>query len=170
MSESTDRSGLGGVFRELNRLVERLGELSDKDIDVNRTVRFGGEDSDTKGVFGLRFRTGVGQDGRPRTSAQPFGNVRTGGGDEVVVEETRAPVVDVYDESDHVLIVAEMPGVEAGDVAIEVHDDVITVAAASGAHRFRTELLLPYDVDPAPKTVTANHGIIHIELQRQSET
>lgn len=178
MSESTKGTGLGGVFRELSRLVERLGDLSDNDVDLSRTARFGGEDGETKGVFGLRFRTGVAQDSRARPSAQPFGNDRSAvwtedrvndrAGDEVVVEETREPVVDVYDEGDHVLIVAEMPGVEAMDVALEVHDDVITVGAASGSRRFRTEVLLPYAVDPTSQEVTANHGIVHIQLQRQS--
>ena len=48
---------------------------------------------------------------------EPFGNVRkderTG---RATVREVMEPPVDVFEEADHVLVVAEMPGVGAEDV------------------------------------------------------
>lgn len=164
MSDSKGSSGLGGLFRELNSLVEKLGDAANESRDINRTVRFGDEESKMSGVFGIQFRTGITRDGESRVSAQPFGNVRTDDGDEVVVEETREPVADVYDEGDHVLVVAEMPGVDAGDVSVEVDGDVLTLAAASDGHRYRKEVLLPYPARPEPESVEAKHGIVRITL------
>lgn len=164
MSDSNKSSGLGGLFRELNSLVERLGEAANESRDINRTIRFGDDDSEMSGVFGIQFRTGITRDGTSNVSAQPFGNVRTDDGDEVVVEETREPVADVYDEGEHVLVVAEMPGVDAGDVSVEVDGDVLTLAAASDGHRYRKELLLPHLVRTEPASTEAKHGIVRITL------
>ncbi len=167
MSDSNRSSGLGGLVQELNSLFERLGEAANKSRDINRIVRFGDEDSEMSGVFGIQFRTGITRDGESRVSAQPFGDVRTedgntDDGNEVVVEETREPAADVYDEGEHVLIVAEMPGVDADDVSVEVDDDILTFAATSGRHRYRKELLLPYPVHPVPASTEAKHGIVRI--------
>ena len=69
-----------------------------------------------------------------------------------VVEEIREPVVDLFEEKDHLLIVAEMPGISAADVQLEVKDDVLTIMAAKGDKKYRKEVLLPgsYPKENAP--------------------
>ena len=41
-----------------------------------------------------------------------------------MVHELREPLVDVFEEEDHVLIVAEMPGIEGEDVQVEVRNNI----------------------------------------------
>ena len=40
-----------------------------------------------------------------------------------MVEDIREPLVDVYDEDDHVLVLAEIPGVSKKDVQLELAGD-----------------------------------------------
>ena len=72
---------------------------------------------DVKGVYGFSVKVGLGDKGDKEVKVEPFGNVRrddkTG---ETVVQEIREPVVDVFEEKDHTLVVAEMPGVSTKDV------------------------------------------------------
>jgi HSP20 family molecular chaperone IbpA len=63
-----------------------------------------------------------------------------------VVEETREPMVDVFDEGDHLLLVAELPGVEAKDIHYEIEDDVLSLSAVRGERKYRKEVLLPAPV------------------------
>ena len=57
---------------------------------------------------------------------EPFGNVakdaKTG---RATVHEVIEPPVDVFEEADHVLVVAELPGVSDEDIKLELRDDVL---------------------------------------------
>lgn len=160
---------LSDLFSTLNRLAEKLGELADDDGGVDKTVRFGKDGDRFNGVFGLHVRTGVDRSSGPSSTpgsgvtVEPFGNVRTDADTgEVVVEETREPVVDVYDEDDHVRIVAEMPGVTAEDVSFAADGDVGVLEAATDRHRYRKDLLLPHPVDASGVTIRAANGIVDV--------
>ena len=167
MSDNEKRSGLGlgGVFKELNTLVDRLGKLAQEGGEFKRTARFGDDDGDgPSGVFGIHVRTGIGREG---VSVEPFGNVRMGEDEtddagDVVVDDVREPMVDVYDEDDHILVVAEMPGVGPDNLTVQTEGDVMTLEAETDRQRYRKELLLPRTVDPDSVTVRANNGIVEV--------
>ena len=94
-----------------------------------------------KGIYGFTVKVGLGDDG---PHVEPFGNIRRDQeSGRTVVQEVSEPVVDVFEESDHVLVVAEMPGVGPEDVKIEVEDDLLTISAENGDKKYRKEVLLP---------------------------
>ena len=97
-------------------------------------------------------------------TVEPFGNIKVDrhAREGVVVAEVREPAVDVLEESDHLLIVAEMPGVGAADVKLEVHDDVLTLSAAAGDKKYRKEVLLPKSCPRERMTLSCNNGIVRI--------
>ena len=111
-----EESGFGGVFKGLADLIEKLGDLADKGEALKK-----GEGElhhrDVKGVYGFSVKVGLGEKGDKEVKVEPFGNIRQDekSGD-TVVQEVREPVVDVFEEEDHVLVVAEMPGISAEDV------------------------------------------------------
>ena len=108
-SESGIDSGLGGILKGLGELVEKLGELSESGEEVSRTGEIHGSGKELKGIYGFTIKSGLGGDG-PRI--EPFGNIRKDReSGRSVVQEVREPVVDLFEEEDHVSIVAEMPGI-----------------------------------------------------------
>jgi HSP20 family protein len=172
MSNDSPPNSLGGLLSNLTRLVEKLDEAAEDGVDVERKVEFGSGEDSLNGVFGLHIRSGVGKpgDGDAReVTVEPFGNVReddtTGS---VVVEEVREPVTDVYDEGDCVRIVAEMPGVTAEDVILDVDGDVCVLKADTDRHRYQKEMHLPQPVAPKPTSIRASNGIVDVELTAQS--
>jgi HSP20 family protein len=118
-----------------------------------------------KGIYGFTVKVGLGDD-RPRV--EPFGNIRKDReSGHTVVQEVREPVVDVFEEDDHVLVVAEMPGVSVEDVKITVEDDLLTISAERGDKKYRKEVLLPGQLQPARRSqVACNNGVVEIKCMR----
>lgn len=160
-SESGIDSGLGGILKGLGELVEKLGELSESGEEVSRTGEIHGAGKELKGIYGFTIKSGLGGDG-PRI--EPFGNIRKDReSGRSVVQEVREPVVDLFEEEDHVLIVAEMPGISLDDVQIAVEDDLLTITAAHGEKKYRKEVLLPASFAREKMQITCNQGVVEIK-------
>ena len=147
----------------LSELLEKLQDLAEKGEELSHAGRFGDRRGDSEAVYGFRVKVGLG--GR-EVRAQPFGNVRrdeeTG---EAVVHEVSEPPVDVFEEVDAMLVVAEMPGIATEDVELHVHGDVLTISAERGAKRYRKEVLLPKPCSRDRMSVACNNGILEIRCR-----
>lgn len=164
-------SGVGHLFRELENALETLGDLAEEGQSWSKTTSLGSEDSDLQGVFDMNVRTGEAvRKGHPRTPSPsadaPQSEDSPSATDqssdrEVPVEERREPDVDVFDEGDHVLIIAEMPGVTRDQVDLQIDGDVLAVEASTADRTYATEVLLPQEVS-SPSEVQANNGIVKI--------
>ncbi len=98
---------------------------------------------------------------------EPFGNVRRDEkSGETVVQEIREPVVDVFEEKDHTLVVAEMPGISTKDVTLTVKDDLLTIYAEKRDKKYRKEILLPRSYPREKMKMTCNNGILEIKCVR----
>lgn len=153
--------GLGGVFEGLEALLKLAETLSQQGGETRREQEFttpGG----ARGVFGFNVKFGIG-------GAQPvveaFGNVHpTDEG--LVVSETREPLVDVFDEGDEVLVVAEMPGVAEGDIHVGVSGDVLEVGAKTGRRSYEREVVLPAPVLSEPLQRTYQNGCLELRFRK----
>jgi HSP20 family protein len=159
---SDEETGYGGVFKGLADLIGKLGDLAEKGEQLKKSGEF--THQDMKGVYGFSVKMGLGEKGEQGVKVEPFGNVRrdeTSG--ETVVQEIREPVVDVFEEKDHVLVVAEMPGVSTKDVKLEVKDDLLTIYAEKKDKKYRKEILLPRSYPQDKMKMTCNNGILEIK-------
>jgi HSP20 family protein len=86
-----------------------------------------------------------------------------------VVEETREPLVDVFDDAEGIQIVAEMPGVAQRDIEVDVRGDIVAIAAISGARKYQKELLLSRVVQPEDMSWTYQNGILEIVIKTTAE-
>ena len=163
MSEKKEGLGFAGILKGVTDLVGKLGELADKGEELSKsgTIDFGGKEKDMKGVYGFSVKVGLGGDG---VKVEPFGNIRK---DEVsgepAVQEISEPVVDLFEEKDHILIVAEMPGISTADVQLDVEDDLLILYAEKGEKKYRKEILLPKSYSREKMQITANNGIVEIK-------
>jgi HSP20 family protein len=152
--------GFGGVLHGLADLIEKLGELAEKGTELSKTGQFGSEKG-ASGVYGFSVKVGLGGQG---LKVEPFGNI---GKDKAtgksVVQETREPMVDVFEETDHTLVVAEMPGINSADARVEVQDDVLTISAESEDRKYRKEVLLPRAYPREKMEISCSNGILKIK-------
>jgi HSP20 family protein len=163
-SEGGFELGLGGILKGLGDLVEKLGDLGRTGEQLSRTGEIHGPGKEVKGIYGFTVKVGLGDD-RPRV--EPFGNIRQDReSGRTVVQEVREPVVDVFEEKDHILVVAEMPGISVENVQITVEDDLLTISAEGGDKKYRKEVLLPASSTREKTQVTCNNGVVEIKCMR----
>jgi len=156
--------GLNGFLEGLSTFIEKLERLAEKGEALRESGEIRGRDGNLKGVYGFSIKVGLGQ---KDLQVEPFGNVRedkqTG---MPVVTEEREPMVDVMDEENHVLVIAEMPGVSEEDVKLEIHADVLTVTAERGEKKYRKEVLLPRSFSTEQMAYTCRNGLLEVKLQK----
>jgi HSP20 family protein len=156
--------GFGGILKGLSDLVEKLDGLSESGGNLSKTGEIRGDGQQVKGIYGFTVKVGLGDD-QPRV--EPFGNLRQDSkSGHTVVQEVREPVVDVFEEDSHVLVVAEMPGISAADVHIDVDGDLLTVTAERGDKKYRKEVLLPESISREKMQITCNNGVVEIRCPR----
>lgn len=161
--EATVELGFGGLFKGLGSFIDLLGEMIEKgEEQIVRTGEFRvkGLGEKARGVYGVSVRMGIG--GRPHV--ERFGNIRTTEeGPEVV--EVREPLVDVFDEGEEIVIVAELPGVGEGEVRTEVQDDIFSLETV-GDRKYAKEILLRQRVDAATLRRSYKNGILEVRLKK----
>lgn len=163
-SEAGVGLGLGGILKGLGDIFEKLNELGETGREMSKTGEIRGSGKDVKGIYGFTVKVGLGED-KPRI--EPFGNIRKDAkSGRTVVQEMREPVVDVFEELDHVLVVAEMPGISADNVQLAVEDDLLTISAERGDKKYRKEVLLPGGFARDKMQVSCNNGVVEIKCAK----
>jgi HSP20 family protein len=155
--------GFGGLFKGLGDFIDLLGDMIETgEEEVTRTGEFRvkGLGDKGRGVYGFSVRTGIG--GIPRV--ERFGNIRTTE-EGPVVAEVREPLVDVFDEEQEIVVVAELPGVAEDEVRIEIQDDILSLET-TGERKYAKEILLPEPVDAATLQKAYKNGILELRLKK----
>ncbi len=155
--------GLGGLFKGVGSLIDLISEMVEEgESEVSRHGEFTIKDLDqARGVYGFSVRMGLG--GTP--TVEHFGNIRATDEGPVVVAEEREPLVDVFDEGELILVVAEMPGVDRDDIQIEIQDDILALLTR-GERKYAKEILLPSPVDADTMETTYRNGILEVRLRK----
>ena len=148
--------GIGNLVDLAAKLKEAGGEISKEgEIDLSHLKK------GMKGVFGFSVKTAVG--GKP--IVESFGNVKkTPAGP--TVEEEREPITDVFDEEEEVRIYAEMPGVNEGDIKLDLKEDILELSAQTGDRKYRKEILLPAKVKADTMSSSYNNGILEVRIKK----
>ncbi|MGA9351842.1 MAG: archaeal heat shock protein Hsp20 [Anaerolineae bacterium] len=155
--------GFGGLFKGLGDFIDLLGEMIETgEEEVTRTgdFRIKGLGDKARGVYGFSVRTGIG--GIPQV--ERFGNIRTTE-EGPVVAEVREPLVDLFDEEQEIVVVAELPGVAEEEVHIGIQDDILSLET-TGERKYAKEILLPEPVDATTLQKAYKNGILELRLKK----
>jgi HSP20 family protein len=143
---------LDGLFCGLGNLLRIATDVADGADRAERT-------RDAAAVYGVSVRV--------RTPVAPpvrAGAVRTVARKEPVAD----PIADAFDERDHYLIVAELPGVQAPAVEWHVANDVrLIIRAQSGDRRYYKEIVLNEPVDMSTAVCSCENGVLELRLWKQ---
>ena len=95
---------------------------------------------------------------------EKFGNIRASEAGPMVAD-VREPLVDVFEEDEEILVVAEIPGVSEEEIKIEVKGDVLCLET-TGERKYEKEILLDGPADPNKMEKTFKNGILELRLKR----
>jgi HSP20 family protein len=154
---------LGGLFKGVEKLIDLAAELKEAGGEIKKEgeIDLSHLKKGMKGVFGFSVRTMEGG----ATRVEPFGNIKkTPKGPKV--EEEREPMTDVFDEKDEVRICAEMPGLNEGDIKLDLKDDILEITAQTGDRKYRKEVLLPVKAKAENMTSAYRNGILEVKIKK----
>jgi HSP20 family protein len=153
-------SDFSGVERMMNDLMKNM---------------FSGQGKIEQGkpyVYGFSMKTGP--DGKP--VIREFGNVKAGQVDVdgakslgPVVSDSREPLVDVVDQENQIIVIAEMPGVDKKDIEVEISGDNLVIKVERGAKKYYKEVDLPGEVKDDATDASYNNGVLEIKLKRKTK-
>ncbi len=172
---------IGGLMGNLNDLMNAVNQAMQdmqRQFDEQRKSGWKVESDPETGTFGFSFSTNlndfVQSGGTARTTVRSTTTTRrsrttthsSASSTSTAEPQVREPLVDLFDEGDEIVVVAEMPGVQMSDIRVTLHEDVLALET-SGDRRYMKELLLPAAVDPTTLQQTYRNGILELRLQRQ---
>jgi len=162
-------AGTASFLKGLGSLIDQLGKLSEQAEKAGgEFVRSGalnlGKDQRVTGVYGFSVKSALDKKG---VKVEPFGNIykdeKLG---QVEIQEIREPMIDMFDEVEHLLIIAEVPGVVQEDIYLELNDDVLIFSAEKGDKKYRKEILLPESYSSDRMSFSCRNGILEIKMNK----
>lgn len=90
------------------------------------------------------------------------------------------PGINVYADDEAAVVTTELPGVQAGDLDLQLHEDVLTIGAKRAADpaetgwlarerpalSFSRSVSLPFPVDPDQVEARLKDGVLTVALKR----
>jgi len=83
---------------------------------------------------------------------------------DVTVFELLEPLVDIFEETDHTLIVADMPGVNEKDIHVDLKDDILQISTKTSEKNYQKEILLKESFTKDKVVHTYKNGILKITI------
>src|SRR5712692_1344570 len=157
------------TFEEMFKGLELPKELvRERKLPDGATVR-------EMGPFVYGYSFSVGPDGKP--VVREFGNVKPSLGNgpfgatkpKLSVKEEREPLVDAIVHDDVVKVVAELPGVEKSDIALNCDGRSLTLKVDDDKRRYFKKLDLPVEVDPDTSKASYKNGVLELVLTRRKQ-
>lgn len=163
---SPEMPGFGGVLDGMAHLLGKLGELAEKGEELRRTGQFSSDDRrSVAGEYGFSVKFGPGGERQTTPSVTPMNRPGAPSEAKPAAPEPREPHVDVFPEADHVLVVAEMPGVAVEDISLDFREQTMRIIGKSSRVHFEKSVELGRRVLPRDVETTMNNGVVEIRLQ-----
>jgi HSP20 family protein len=163
------RNPFDGLLRGLGSLIDAAADIADRteqepvSSDTARTAVVSRSARGLHAVYGVSVRVGA----RGVPVVAPFGNVRQNRRREPVVADAREPMADLFDEEDHYVIVAELPGATEADVKWNVEGQRLIIRADAGDRKYYRVIDLAAAIDVHTAVRSYENGVLELKLWKE---
>lgn len=157
---SEERKNLRDMLDELDRFFEDFERTLEQTIKMSVTT---GQKAFSKPVV-AGMAMGLGPEGKP--TIQFFGDNLVG------PDGYRSPIYEqlVDEKTGNLRLLVELPGVEKDDVQVSALEDKVSLEAARGERKYRTEVVLQRAIDPESGTASYTNGVLEIIFKIRDKT
>jgi len=164
--EESKGKGLFGLISDLTKLAEK-SETYQKRIKLGE-----------KGVIDFRIRSGP---LRRSYATKPTGSLKISKQKkETSLErmpmlptagsiEQREPIVDIFEEEDHIRVMAELPGLEENEIKLDIEDNTLTISTGNPTRKYY-KAELPNPVKKGAIESSYRNGILEVKLSKAKST
>ncbi len=144
--------GLGEIVRTLEKSSPEFRKrIAETDTEIKHRIETGWTSKPSM-RYGISIRPLVSEQIKPERIRK----------EERVEEPKREPIIDVFEEKDHISVIAELPGVEEKDIETKIKDSILEISAG----KYRKTIMLP----SIPKSIierTYKNGILQLKIERK---
>ena len=150
------------VFRQLEEMMNRMmNEMNEGTLFDNKAFEDMLKNPGSTNPFVFGFSIKVGPDGKP--IIQRFGNPPL---DEGAEAPSLEPLVDVVEEGDEIIVVAEVPGVEKDEIKVRIKGTTLTIHAENPNRPYHKVIELPSKVVKEKAKSAIRNGVLEIRLRK----
>ena len=149
--------GLGGLIKSLEKLPAFKERLKEVDKELERKIKSAPlKRAGERGQIPGRFRK------RPLGRGSSPGTVRK----ETPPPKPQERPADVFDEKDHIKVIAEIPGIEEKDIKVNLQNDILIIDVDVPDHKYHQELKLPCEPKGKLEKLYKN-GILEVKIRKK---
>jgi HSP20 family protein len=151
------------MFRQIEEMMQRMmSEMNEGKLFDRETFEEMLRNPEGTSPFVFGFSMNVGPDGKP--SIQRFGNPPVDEGAEP--SSTLEPLVDVVEDEDEIIIVAEVPGVEKDEIKVRIKGTSLTIHANNTERPYHKVVELPAKVQKQDAKSAIRNGVLEVRLKK----
>ena len=151
------------MFRQIEEMMDRMmSEMNEGTLFDNEAFEEMLRNPEGTSPFLFGFSMKVGPDGKP--IIQRFGNPPMDEG----VDSTPSiePLVDVVEEDDEIIVVAEVPGVEKEEIKVRIKGTTLTIHADNPERPYHKVIELPSKVQKEDAKSAIRNGVLEVRLKK----
>ena len=156
----------GGVFKGLGDFINTVAKLAEQgQTEFKRTGEIPFDKAkQLRGMYGFSVR--VSRGGKP--VFEKFGTLAPEARPEELKPEVevREPLVDIFDEKEEIIVVAEMPGVDEKDIKTGLKGNILSISAGSKDRKYTKEVKLPSEVTGKIES-TYKNGVLELKIKKK---
>lgn len=153
---------IADIIRDMERnLPEKMSrEIRNPDGSMRREY----------GPFVYGYSVKIGPDGKP--IIREFGNMKPGlQTDEkpISLQDMREPLVDVIEDDESIIVLAELPGVEKKDIKLFATVRGLTISVDNIDRRYFKELEFEVEIDRSSAKSRYRNGVLEISFKKEKK-
>lgn len=149
------------IFENFERLTEFFEEEFNRMFKEPNFNLMDGFFKEKPFIYG--FSISIDPNGKPRI--QEFGNVRSKG-EKTLISDKREPLIDIINNKDEIIIIAEIPGVSKEDIKLNVSEDSLIISVLNN-RKYYKELNFEEKIDPNSIQTSYKNGVLQVKLKKK---
>lgn len=166
-SGKSSGKGLFGLINDLAKLAEK-SQTYQKRINIGKrgVVDFRVSSRPIKGSYTAKQPSRL-KISKPKSKVPP---TRTPMPPPTAPIEEKEPIVDVFEEEDHIRVMAELPGVKENEINLDIKDNTLTISIDTPERKYYKEVKLPTSVEKDSVESKYRNGVLEIKLRKTEDT